>query len=58
MGSTCAKLQTSWELQRQEWNSLVSHCNCMMRVGPVDGMAWLLLNMDELFYISCGKIVF
>jgi len=30
----------------------------MMRVGPVDGMAWLLLNVDELFCISCGKIAF
>lgn len=51
MGSTCAELQTNWELQRQEWNSLVSPCNCTMRIGPVDGMAWLLLSVDELYFL-------
>jgi hypothetical protein len=30
---------------------------CMMGVGPVEGMSQLLLNMDELFCASCGKIV-
>jgi hypothetical protein len=54
MGSTCAELQTNWELQRHEWNSLVGTSNCMINLS--NGLNGMVTSYIWMICIACGKI--